>query len=115
MKQSTMGYVRIKGEDGDRQLAIFALKKGDWGNKKNNGSRNIEGKSINQMKAVAETSAVMVMDAKEFVVNLQEDVRNTLAECVSTKGADDTSIVRRDKLDAEVLEQLIALYWTIFL
>ena len=86
-----MGYVRIKGEDGDRQLAIFALKKGDWGNKKNNGSRNIEGKSINQMKAVAE------------------------AECVSTKGADDTSIVRRDKLDAEVLEQLIALHWTIFL
>ena len=86
-----MGYDRTKGEDGNRLLAIFALQKGDSGKKKNNGSRNIEAKSINQMKAVAE------------------------AECVSTKGADDTSIVRRDKLDAEVLEQLIALHWTIFL
>ena len=72
-------------------MAILASQEADSGKKKNNGSRNIEAKSINQMKAVAE------------------------AECGSTKGADDTSIVRRDKLDAEVLDQLIALYWTIFL
>lgn len=90
-------------DDEDRELALLALQ-GGTKKKKKKGGRNTEAESANQMKAAAETTNLLVRDAKEFVDKLPDEVSDTLAKIVTTN--DD---IRWDKLDAEVLEQLIAL------
>jgi hypothetical protein len=96
-------------DDQDRELALFALQGSKKGQKKK-GGRNIEAESENQIKAAAETLGLLIRDAKDFVDKLPTDVADVLAKCVMTKGTGDSGeIVRWDKLDAEVMEQLIEL------
>ena len=96
-------------DDQDRELALFALQGTKKGQKKK-GGRNLEAESENQIKAAAETLGLLIRDAKDFVDKLPNDVADVLAKCVRTKGTGDSGeMVRWDKLDAEVLEQLIAL------
>lgn len=90
-------------DDEDRELALLALQ-GGTKNKKKKGGRNLEAESASQMKAAAETTALLVRDATEFVDKLPTEVRDYLAKTVTVN--DD---VRWDKLDAEVLEQLLEL------
>jgi len=96
-------------DEQDRDLALFALQGSKKGQKKK-GGRNIEAESENQIKAAAETLGLLIRDAKDFVDKLPTEVADVLAKCVTTKGTGDSGdIVRWDKLDAEVLEQLIEL------
>jgi len=90
-------------DDEDRELAILALQ-GGTKDKKKKGGRNIEAESMSQMKAAAETAALLVKDATEFVYKLPEEVRDSLAKTVTANDE-----IRWDKLDAEVLEHLLAL------
>jgi predicted ribosome quality control (RQC) complex YloA/Tae2 family protein len=90
-------------DDEDKELALLALQ-GGTKEKKKKGGRNIEAESTSQMKAAAETAALLVRDATKFVSKLPEEVRDSLAKTVTVN--DD---IRWDKLDAEVLELLLAL------
>ena len=91
-------------DDEDRELAFLALQGGSK-KKKKKGGRNTEAESMNQMKAAAETTDLLIRDAKEFVDKLPLKVSEILAKIVTTN--DDN--VRWDKFDAEVLEQLLSL------
>jgi len=90
-------------DDEDKELAMLALQ-GGTKIKKKKGGRNLEAESASQMKAAAETAALLVRDATEFVDKLPEEVRDSLAKTVTVN-----EDIRWDKLDAEVLEQLLAL------
>lgn len=95
-------------DDEDKELAILALQGGEKikGGKKKGGSAADVIKSDSQMKAAAETTALLVRDPKEFIYKLPEEVVDLLSKCVGKNIEDDS--VRWNKLDAEVLEQLIA-------
>lgn len=96
-------------DEEDRELALMALQGSKKGPKKK-GVRNIEAESDNQIKAAAETLGLLIRDSKEYVDKLPDDVAQLLARCVTTKlTSTNEEIVRWDKLDADVVEQLIEL------
>ena len=70
--------------------------------------------SFNQMVAAAETQAILVRDARDVIDKLPDNVREVLSNCVRVKDPtnssnDDEQYIRWDKLDAEVMEQLVSL------
>ena len=105
-------------DDEDRELALLALHGGEKRDGKKKGSNsNTTDKpaSENQEKAAAETTALLVKDASKVAeALLADDVKEKLAECVTVKasqdgGGDDGVVVRWDKFDGDVLEQLATL------
>lgn len=62
-----------------------------------------------QKQAAAETAALLVKDASSAAEKLPDDVRSVLAECVTVKNKEgDEAVVRWDKFDADVLDQLMS-------
>ncbi len=101
-------------DDEDRELALLALqgcqKKKDKNKKGSKINHNAQS-NTSQAKVAAETAALLVRDSGELVENLPKDIRDILAKCLTPKGelAPDEDKIKWDKLDAEVVEQLIAL------
>jgi len=101
-------------DEEDRELAIFALQGGGKQDKKKKGGRT-KVESLNQIEVANETTALLVRNTEEVVKEkLSPEVRAIIARCVRTKGTagvdgEKHEIIRWDKLDAEVLEQLIEL------
>lgn len=102
-------------DDEDRELAMLALHGGEKrSKKKGKGSRQVEEETSTQLKAASEAAELLMKDASKVADKLPEDIRETLASCVTVKSAsdDDTAgepIVRWDKFDADTLEQLLGL------
>ena len=104
-------------DDEDRKLAIQALQGGEKlkKNSKKNKRQNEGAKSSEQVQAAAETTALLVRDTRDVVEKLSEEIRKILAQCVTVKGTENNNdgntedLVRWEKFDAEVLEQLILL------
>jgi hypothetical protein len=109
-------------DEDDRELALLLLQGGE----KIKGGKDeskAEDPSQAQQLAAAETAAVLVKDSSEVAKRLSDDVRSLLAQCVqvgnSSKGdmngeqeqiqQQHTPEIRWAKLDADILEQLIAL------
>ena len=94
-------------DDADRELAMMALQGGEFKRgKKGKGSKIQPKQSDTQQKAASETMALLVRDSKKVSECLDENVRNTLAKCVTVKVTKGSEGVRWNKFDAEVLEQL---------
>lgn len=100
-------------DDEDRELAMLAL----HGNKSSSspkkgskkGSRIVAVESETQQKAADETRALLQRDSEKVASDiLDANVRQVLAECVMVRGTtgSEEGIVRWNKFDAEVLEQL---------
>jgi len=106
-------------DDEDRELAAIALQGGEKmtkkKNKKKGGRLNANVESLNQLKAAAETTSLLIKNAEDVVDSkLSQEVRTILAVCVTVKASggsaiEGSKIIRWDKLDAEVLEQLVKL------
>ncbi|CAB9515922.1 export mediator factor NEMF [Seminavis robusta] len=96
-------------DDEDRELAMLALQGGEKVKKANKDKRNVGPASEEQKQAAAETTALLVKDAAEFAEKLPEDIRSVLADCVTVQNkGDEEVVVRWDKFDADVLDQLIS-------
>ncbi len=108
-KMKKMAKKYADQDDEDRELALVALQGGSKKKKTKKGSRILPADSKSQKIAAAETTALLIKNAEEFVDKLPSEVSAILAKCVSTKASDEEEIVRWDKFDAEVLEQLIDL------
>jgi len=109
-------------DDEDRELAMMALQGGEKqiagdirGKKKTSKSGTYVDKKVSetQLQADKDTVALLVKDAERVALTLPEDVRNVLAQCVTVKVVDaatqdETLVVRWNKFDGDVLEQLKA-------
>lgn len=103
MKKAAKKYA--DQDDEDRELAVLALHGGEK-KVKNKISLHTKELSEVQERAAAETKALLVKDAAQVAEALPVDVRALLAKCVTTKISEEEEIVRWDKYDADVLENL---------
>jgi NFACT protein C-terminal domain/NFACT protein RNA binding domain len=120
MKRAMKKYV--DQDEDDRELALLLLQGGETSKNDKNESKTEDASQAQQL-AAAETAAVLVKDSSEVAKRLSDDVRSLLAQCVqvgnSNKGAiveeephqqqQTPEMIRWAKLDADILEQLIAL------
>lgn len=90
-------------DEEDRELALLVLQ-GSTKEKKSKGGRNIQAESTSQIKAAAETLALLVRDASEVIDKIPVNVREYLAKAITVNDQ-----VRWDKMEADVLEQLLSL------
>lgn len=90
-------------DEEDRELALLVLQ-GSTKEKKKKGGRNMQAESTSQIQAAAETVALLVRDASEVIDKVSSNVREYLAKAVTVNDQ-----VRWDKLEADVLEQLLSL------
>ena len=102
-------------DDEDRELAMLALHGGEKrSRKKGKGSRQVEEETSTQLKAASEAAELLMKDASKVADKLPEDIRETLASCVTVESAGDVDaggepVIRWDKFDADTLEQLLDL------
>jgi predicted ribosome quality control (RQC) complex YloA/Tae2 family protein len=91
-------------DDEDRELALLALHAGE--KSKRPDKKKVPVTSESEQKAASETLAILKKDSAKFAMELPDEVREILAECVVVKSGNDEPTVRWDKFDADVLEQL---------
>mmetsp|Transcript_4509 Transcript_4509/g.8679 ORF Transcript_4509/g.8679 Transcript_4509/m.8679 type:complete len:1337 (+) Transcript_4509:102-4112(+) len=102
-KQKKISKKYSDQDEEDRELALLVLQ-GSTKEKKKKGGRNVQAESTSQIKAAAETVALLVRDASEVIDKVPTNVREYLAKAVTVNDQ-----IRWDKLEAEVLEQLLSL------
>ena len=93
-------------DDEDRELALIALHAGEKSKKKD--AKNTNQVSEKGKEAAAETIAILKKDPTAVVSQLPQKVQDSLGKCVTIVNSDGIEIVRWDKFDADVLEQLKA-------
>lgn len=107
MKRAAKKYADQDEED--RELALLALYAGEKDKKKEKKT----GPEINETakEAAAQTIAILKKDPSLVAEQLAVPVKEALAKCVMVQsdGSEDTPVVRWDKFDADVLEQLQSL------
>ncbi|VEU36224.1 unnamed protein product [Pseudo-nitzschia multistriata] len=91
-------------DDEDRELALIALHAGEKLKKKD--MKKEPQVSEKGKEAAAETIAILRKDSAAIAAKLPQEVQNSLAKCVTVVDAEDNQIIRWDKLDGDVLEQL---------
>ena len=91
-------------DDEDRELALIALHAGEKVKKKD--KKKAPEVSEKGREAAAETIAILRKDSAEIAAKLPQQVQDSLAKCVTIVDTDDNPIVRWDKFDGDVLEQL---------
>jgi predicted ribosome quality control (RQC) complex YloA/Tae2 family protein len=99
-------------DEEDRALAMLALQGGEKLKRdkadKNRGKRKAN-VSDSQQKAAVETLALLVKDTSVVATQLPETVQSILAESVTVGSGLEEFVVRWDKFDADILEQLLDL------
>jgi len=112
-KMKKMSKKYADQDDEDRELALLALQgsqkektKGKKGSKNNSTIQP----SASQAKVAAETAALLVRDSAEVIEKLDKEIQDILRQCLQSKAIpSDDDKIKWQKLDAEVLEQLMAL------
>ena len=95
-------------DDEDRELVMLALHGGESkkNDKKEMVSQRAGSDSATQIRAAEETLALLVRDSQVVAETLDENVRQSLAKCVTVKVTKGSESIRWSKFDADVLEQL---------
>eukprot|EP00554_Chaetoceros_debilis_P006316 CAMPEP_0194076996 /NCGR_PEP_ID=MMETSP0149-20130528/3697_1 /TAXON_ID=122233 /ORGANISM="Chaetoceros debilis, Strain MM31A-1" /LENGTH=1262 /DNA_ID=CAMNT_0038757887 /DNA_START=246 /DNA_END=4034 /DNA_ORIENTATION=- len=106
MKKKAKKY--IEQDEEDEEFAMFALQ-GSSKVKGKKGSRIVPTASESQVRAAAETTALLIRDSAKIADKLPTEVYNILSKALLTKDGQDQEIIRWDKLDADILEQLMGL------
>eukprot|EP00536_Pseudo-nitzschia_multiseries_P015154 jgi/Psemu1/217046/e_gw1.831.20.1 len=91
-------------DDEDRELALIALHAGEKLKKKD--QKKEPQISEKGKEAAAETIAILTKDSTAIAAKLPQQVQDSLAKCVTVIDTDGNAIVKWDKLDGDVLEQL---------
>ena len=96
-------------DEEDRELALLALHGGEKA--KGSGKKKAPVTTETERKAAEETLALLKKDSAKVAESLPEKARAILEEIVKVKSANspDETVVRWDKFDADVLEQLHSL------
>lgn len=102
-KMKRMAKKYADQDEEDRELAMLALHAGE--KLKMIGRKKEPEINETEKEAAAQTVAILKKDASVVAERFPEEVRNILAKCVTVVNGEDT-IVRWDKFDADVLEQL---------
>jgi hypothetical protein len=110
-KKATKKYADQDNED--RELAMLALQGGEKMKKKKRAQRGKANRNETekQEQVAAETMALLTKDSSETAKSFSEQVLLLLAECVTVKnpGTEEEVVVRWEKFDADILEQLLGL------
>jgi hypothetical protein len=94
-------------EEEDKELELMALLHGGERRFRERTKLVPKPNSEIQVLAGAETQALLVKNAADVAESLPEELKSILAECVSVQTSADKTVVRWDKLDADVIgEQL---------
>jgi hypothetical protein len=93
-------------DEEDRELALQALQGSQKEKRKGRKNVNIQS-TAGQAHVAAETQALLVRDSQEVVHKLPKEVREILEKCLIGNSGEET--IPWNKLDAEILEQLIGL------
>ena len=91
-------------DDEDRELAMIALHAGEKDKSKD--KKKAPEISEKGKEAAAETIAILRKDSAAIAAKLPQQVQDSLAKCVTIIDADENLIIRWDKFDGDVLEQL---------
>jgi len=91
-------------DDEDRELALIALHAGEKPEKKDH--RKEPEVSVKGKEAAAQTIAILKKDSAAIAAKLPQQARDSLAKCVTVVDTDENSIIRWDKFDGDILEQL---------
>lgn len=107
LKRMTTKYADQDEED--RELALLALHAGEKDKKKDKKREPVINETARE--AAAQTMAILKKDAALVAVQLPNEVRETLAKCVTvpTTNSNEPPVERWEKFDAEALEQLLGL------
>jgi hypothetical protein len=105
-KMKRMAKKYADQDEEDRELAMLALQAGEKDKKKD--KKKAPEISETEKEAAAQTMAILKKDSTVVAEALPEKVRDALAKCVTVKvaGTTDEYVVRWDKFDADILEQL---------
>lgn len=98
-------------DDEDRELAMLLLQgstKQEKRKEKNGKGNNIE-LSATQEQVAAQTSAVLKKDVSILVQGLNDETRTFLGDCVKHEDAEGQVLYEWQKIDYEIVEQLLAL------
>jgi len=91
-------------DEEDKELALIALHAGEKLKKKDHKKEQLI--SEKGREAAAETIALLTKDSAAIAAKLPQQVQDSLAKCVTVVDGDGNPIIRWDKLDGDVLEQL---------
>ena len=91
-------------DEEDRELALIALHAGEKVKKKD--KKKAPEISEQGKEAAAETIAILTKDSAAIAAKLPQQVQDSLEKCITIFDNDDNPIVRWDKFDGDVLEQL---------
>eukprot|EP00535_Pseudo-nitzschia_heimii_P001273 CAMPEP_0197180028 /NCGR_PEP_ID=MMETSP1423-20130617/4791_1 /TAXON_ID=476441 /ORGANISM="Pseudo-nitzschia heimii, Strain UNC1101" /LENGTH=1275 /DNA_ID=CAMNT_0042630047 /DNA_START=123 /DNA_END=3950 /DNA_ORIENTATION=+ len=94
-------------DEEDRELAMIALHAGE--KMKNKDKKKAPEVSEKGKEAAAETIAILKKDSAAIAAKFPREVYDTLAKCVTIVDVDDNPIVRWEKFDGDILEQLNSL------
>lgn len=105
LKKMTKKYANQ--DDDDREMALLALHAGE--KTKRESKKRIPQISEKEKVAAADTIAILKKDSVAISEQFSEPVRTSLSRCITVVDGNGESIVRWDKLDGDVLEQLLSL------
>jgi predicted ribosome quality control (RQC) complex YloA/Tae2 family protein len=102
MKRIAQKYV--DQDEDDRDLALLLLQGGE--KEKQKDKKKVPLINNKEKEAAAETIAILTKDSAAIAKQLPERVRETLALCVTVPGLKGEAVVRWDKFDGDILEQV---------
>jgi len=119
-KKTKMKKLAQKYADQDEEDRILAMQALQGGEKKSSGAKKGKGRyggsireSSAQQKVAADTNALLIRDVAAIAEKLPQEVYDALSACVTVKKVENNdeerAVVRWDKFDADILEQLIDL------
>jgi predicted ribosome quality control (RQC) complex YloA/Tae2 family protein len=91
-------------DEEDRELALIALHAGEKNKKKD--KKKAPEISEQGKEAAADTIAILTKDSVAIAAKLPQQVQDSLEKCITIIDNDDNPMVRWDKFDGDVLEQL---------
>jgi hypothetical protein len=97
-------------DDEDRELALMLLHGvGKEGKSKDKNKQKVAEPSETQQMVAAETSAALKKDVSKLIEGLDDAVRKELADCVAIEDSEGTVIHAWQKIETDIIEQLLAL------
>ena len=104
-KMKRMAKKYADQDEEDRELALLALHAGE--KEKKTDKKKVPQINEKEKEAAAETLAILKKDSAAIADRLPEEVRKVLGSCVAVQDGNE-AVVRWDKFDGDVLEQLLS-------
>jgi predicted ribosome quality control (RQC) complex YloA/Tae2 family protein len=104
-KMKRMAKKYADQDEEDRELALLLLKGGEKDKRQNN-KKKVPQINEKEREAAADTISLLTKDSTAIAEQLPATVRDALAKCINVADSNNETLVRWDKFDGDVLEQL---------